>query len=382
MDFEQWYRVHFESSLMGRYITAGHILPLINSYKNDFDITTVGLSEEGENIHLIKIGDGKRKVFGWSQMHGNESTTTKAIFDLLKFISQKQYFQKQIHNFLTEYTFYVIPILNPDGAKAYTRVNSNNVDLNRDAKDLTQCESVILRKCFDKIKPDLCLNLHDQRTIYGLSSGLPATISFLSPSADKDRSITEERKIAMAHIVKMCNSLQSCIPGQIGRYDDAYNENCIGDTFQRLKTPTILFEAGHYQNDYQREKTREFIFYALLSLFDIGSQERNYNYSKYFDIPENKINYKDILIKNVITKTGVVKNVAIQYVEIFNNGRVEMIPTIDSFVLSSENVKGHKEIDILEQRILINSQDSIDIGMKVSIISNKKDNTIVYFSKN
>ena len=42
-------------------------------------------------------------------------------------------------------TLYIIPILNPDGAKAYTRLNANEVDLNRDAQDLSQPESKVLR---------------------------------------------------------------------------------------------------------------------------------------------------------------------------------------------------------------------------------------------
>jgi murein tripeptide amidase MpaA len=37
-------------------------------------------------------------------------------------------------------------MLNPDGAKTYTRENANKVDLNRDSQDLTQPESKILRK--------------------------------------------------------------------------------------------------------------------------------------------------------------------------------------------------------------------------------------------
>ena len=49
-------------------------------------------------------------------------------------------------------------MLNPDGADAYTRVNANLVDLNRDAQNLSQPESKILRNAFNKIKPDFILH--------------------------------------------------------------------------------------------------------------------------------------------------------------------------------------------------------------------------------
>jgi predicted deacylase len=118
-------------------------------------------------------------------MHGNETTTTKALFDLIPWLVQHN--QKAL---LEHFTFYIIPQLNPDGAKAYTRLNANQVDLNRDAIDLSQPESKVLRTVFERVNPDYALNLHGQRTIYGAGSmGEAATLSFLAPSADLERSV-------------------------------------------------------------------------------------------------------------------------------------------------------------------------------------------------
>jgi hypothetical protein len=47
----------------------------------------------------------------------------------------------------------------------YTRLNANEVDLNRDSQNLTQPESKVLREIFDLFQPHYCFNLHDQRTI-------------------------------------------------------------------------------------------------------------------------------------------------------------------------------------------------------------------------
>ena len=52
-------------------------------------------------------------------------------------------------------------MVNPDGAKLYTRVNANEVDLNRDSVNLSQPESKVLRNVFEEFKPDYCFNLHD-----------------------------------------------------------------------------------------------------------------------------------------------------------------------------------------------------------------------------
>src|SRR5690606_12479993 len=138
------------------------------------------------------------------------------IFDFMCFVNQKQYFQSEIEQFLREYTFYVFPILNPDGARNYTRENANGVDLNRDAQALSQKESQCLRNAFEELKPSLCLNLHDQRSIYGFENGKPATVSFLSPAADNKRTLTDARIVAMRHIVAINKILQTHIPGQVG----------------------------------------------------------------------------------------------------------------------------------------------------------------------
>jgi murein tripeptide amidase MpaA len=54
-------------------------------------------------------------------------------------------------------------MLNPDGADMYTRLNANEVDLNRDSQNLTQPESKVLREIFDLFQPHYCFNLHDQQ---------------------------------------------------------------------------------------------------------------------------------------------------------------------------------------------------------------------------
>lgn len=373
MNYKGWYTHNFESRLQGRYVTLEHIIPVLDSYKNVFEIVVAGYSEKEQKIPLVKIGQGKEIVLAWSQMHGNESTTTKAAFDFLAFLSERSNFQPQINAFTQRYTFYLLPILNPDGAAAYTRENSNLVDLNRDAKELSQRESRLLSSVFDAVKPDLCLNLHDQRTIYGLETKRPATVSFLSPAANKKRTITSARKKSMHLIAKMNSVLQKHIPGQVGRYDDTFNENCVGDTFQKKEVPTILFEAGHFPDDYQREKTREYIFYALLALFDmIPTAEAQYSVSDYLEIPQNQKNFKDIILRNVHvdSKLGVA-DVAIQYTEQLVKGKIVFVPVID-FIGDLSSVYGHKEQDIKGKSVLLNSQENLQIGQK---LLKKKDGT-------
>lgn len=318
MDLEQLFNQNKEQSLQGRYITLNDIEPLLEKINTNNQLEIIGKSVLDEPIYKYQIGTGKTKILLWSQMHGNESTTTKGVFDFLNVLQSDSDLANKL---LNSFTFCCIPMLNPDGAKLYTRENANKVDLNRDSQNLSQPESKVLRAIFENFKPDFCFNLHDQRTIFGVSdTGKPATVSFLAPAYNEAREINESRLKAINLIAGINEVLQQCIPGQIGRFDDSFNLNCIGDTFQYMGVPTVLFEAGHFQNDYLREETRKYIFIALISSFQILSENDIVvnKFDKYLSIPQNKVVFYDFMYKNIkINYDGIEKitNFAAQYKE-------------------------------------------------------------------
>ena len=318
MNLEQLFDQNKEQSLQGRYITLDDIEPLLKKINTNNQLEIIGKSVLDQPIYKYQIGTGKTKILLWSQMHGNESTTTKGLFDFLNVLHSNS---ELAHKWLNSFTFCCIPMLNPDGAKLYTRENSNKVDLNRDSQNLSQPESRVLRATFESFKPDFCFNLHDQRTIFGVSdTGKPATISFLAPAYNEAREINESRLKAIHLISGINDVLQQYIPGQIGRFDDTFNLNCIGDAFQYMGVPTVLFEAGHYPNDYLREETRKYIFMALISSFQVINENDivGNEFDKYMIIPQNKVVFYDFIYKNIkINYDGIeiITNFAAQYKE-------------------------------------------------------------------
>lgn len=338
-----------EDQVQGRYVVNEQIISFLADKSPLFKVETIVQSVENRPIKCVTVGTGERKILMWSQMHGNESTTTKAVLDFMNLLDLKEDFTNEI---LANCTLKIIPILNPDGAYAYTRVNANQVDLNRDAQHLSQPESTILRAVYDDFNPDFCFNLHDQRTIFNVgTTSKPATVSFLAPAFDVDRNISNTRLIAMQLIAAMNETLQGLIPGQIGRYDDGFNANCVGDCFQMLNTPTVLFEAGHSYEDYDREKTREYIYYALVKAVETISSDTvaNYKQETYLNIPENGKLFFDILIKNVpITNSSEKKDVGVLYNEVLQDGKISFIPKITQDG-NLDGFYGHENYDCRRQ---------------------------------
>ena len=369
-----------EASLFGRYIHSLHIQPLLENLSRKFQVDAMGQSVNGLDIYSVTVGTGPKRILMWSQMHGNESTTTKALFDLLNFLSTNR---PQAHDLLSACTLKIIPILNPDGAKAYIRVNAKGVDLNRDAQDLSQPESKLLRQVFIDFQPDFCYNLHGQRTIFSAGkSKNSATVSFLSPSQDENCTLTENRKVSMEVIAAMNSHLQEIIPNQVGIYDDAFNINCVGDTFQSFGIPTILFEAGHFHEDYEREITRELIFQAyLVSLhYIVNNNPDGSRYRPYLQIPMNEKLFFDFIIRNATVNNEIV-DIAFQFQEILQDGDINFSSRIEK-IGDLSNFYGHREINVNKHPILTHDMVPVFEGYENDFVMQKNERILVNVTKN
>ena len=330
---------------MSRYYPPEKIERFVTRFKQYFPFRCIGHSVEQRPIYAITVGQGPIKVLGWSQMHGNETSTTRALLRFLTDLAAGRTF-----SFLDQITLQLILQLNPDGALRFQRLNAVNVDLNRDAKALTQPESQALATVFTDFAPDFALNLHGQRTIFAAGDGgQPATLSFLSPAADAQRSLPKQRQDAMQLIADICARLPPETQHCIGRYDDSFNPNCVGDHFTAAGVPTVLFEAGHYPEDYQRNITTAWTHRAFLACCEAIASK---SYTKrdiaaYQALPENAKSYVDILIKNArVWDNGRLyegQEVAIQYQEAVVEGKIQLTPTYHAYGIDL-NLQGHLEM--------------------------------------
>lgn len=335
------------STIAGRYVTMQKVDGFLATLHSGFTISTIGYSVANNPIKTIEFGNGPIKILMWSQMHGNESTTTKGLIDFLNYLNiEKNEFEK----LCTRFTFNIIPILNPDGAILYTRENANKIDLNRDALHCVEPESKILQNLLHRFHPDYCFNLHDQRTIFGLlESKKPATMSFLTAAYNEDRTFNEVRKRAAYVIAKINDELQNFIPNQVGRFDDSFNINCTGDYFTNKGFPTILFEAGHFPDDYERDIVRKFVFISLKSA--IYAIEENaiesFSVDDYLNIYQNNKCFFDVFFKNVkIIDNNVEKiiNFAAQYKEVLKENKIVFVLEVVQLE-NLENLNFHQVAD-------------------------------------
>ncbi|CAA7196789.1 M14 family zinc carboxypeptidase [Chryseobacterium potabilaquae] len=351
MNFEHIYSQN--PDFPNRYISPEKLFSYLQRNLSDC-IEEIGRSYLDKPIYKLTIGKGRIKVLAWSQMHGNEANATHAILDLLVSLDKAPILKKELFDKISlDFIF----MLNPDGSEKWTRLNAMDIDLNRDFHNEASPEIKILKKIVATKKYNYALNLHEQRTIFTTDGVHPATLSFLAPSENIERSITDNRKKCMAVIAYIYQNIKDMIPHQIGRYSDEFYPTSTGDNFIKSGMPTILFEGGHFVGDYMRKETRKYytiaLYYALKGMSELNLGINNWEI--YLEIPQNQETHYDVVYRNVKLNTTYecILDVAVQYKEIKEDGKDEI--SFIPYVMEVGDIKKRKgwlEIDCTGKKII------------------------------
>ncbi len=301
--FNENHQKYLQQSITHRRFKQQDLAPLLQEMAEveGVKVRRIGESVQGRPISMVSIGTGKTNVLLWSQMHGDEATATMALLDIFNFFKASDSLDPYRKIMLDNLTIHCIPMLNPDGAEVFKRRNAIDIDLNRDAMRLQAPESKLLKHVRDSLDADFGFNLHDQNTRYTAGkTNYPATISFLAPAYDEQKSTNGVREKAMLVIAELNHTLQGIIPNQVAKYDDEFEPRAFGDNMQKWGTSTILIESGGYPNDPEKQYIRKINFVAMLQGFlSIAQQSyKNFNTDQYYSIPDNRTYLFDLLVRN------------------------------------------------------------------------------------
>ncbi|HSW29227.1 MAG TPA: M14 family zinc carboxypeptidase [Longimicrobiales bacterium] len=259
-----------------------------------------GQSAEGREIRHLTFGSGPTKVLLWSQMHGNESTASMALVDIVRFFHEQpdHPLSKRIASGMT---VHLIPMLNPDGAERFRRRNAQGIDVNRDARRLQTPEGKLLKRVSDELKPDFGFNLHDQGpgTRVGRTSR-GAAIALLAPAFNEARDVDAKRERAMRIASVLATSMRPLVTDHITKYDDAFNPRAFGDLMGAWGASTVLIESGGWADDPQKQHLRKTNFVGILSALDAiaTGTYAQYDPAIYDTLEPNGRSMPDLLVVN------------------------------------------------------------------------------------
>jgi hypothetical protein len=299
----------------------------------------IGESVEGRAIELVRFGDGPVPVLLWSQMHGDESTASMTLADLLNFFGAEPD-HPLASRIAGRLSVWMIPMLNPDGAERFQRRNAQGIDVNRDARMLSTPEGRALRETQRRLQPRFGFNLHDQNvrtTVEGTDR--IAAIALLAPPFDESRGDDEVRLRAARLAAVMRYAAEPFVAGHISRYDDTYNPRAFGDGMQSWGTSTVLLESGAWRDDPEKQHLRMVNFAMLLTALDAiatGSYAEA-DPSGYRGLPYNGRASWDLLLRGGTVVTGSMppfrSDVAVNYADPLRlrGARVADVGDLDGF---------------------------------------------------
>lgn len=298
------YDAYRDLSIIKKKFTHAELMKSLDYYRSkpEFNFQLLGKSMEQREIYMITFGHGETHVLAWSQMHGDESTATMALLDILNFFSSRDDFDSFRESLLNKLTIHFIPMLNPDGAQKFKRRNFLDIDLNRDAARLQFPESIILKTVRDSLKPKFGFNLHDQSTRYTVGDTYKsAALSFLAPAFNYDKDVNSVRENAMKVISDIYVQLSNFIPGHMAKYNDDFEPRAFGDNMMKWGTSSILIESGGWKNNFDKQFIRKLNFVAIMTgLQSIAFKTFELaNTDIYNSIEENKTKLFDLLIRNL-----------------------------------------------------------------------------------
>lgn len=282
-------------------LLLSELVEMANKSGSLIALEKIGSSIEERSIHLITIGRGQKKVLLWSQMHGDESTATLALMDMLNFLILRSPEEKWLGDLFNDLTLYLVPMLNPDGAERIDRRTAVGLDLNRDALDLATPEARVLRDIQRRLKPAFGFNLHDQElSSVGASKDVTA-IALLAPALDEKKTKPPVRMRAMRVAALIGRTLGQFASGHLATYDDTFEPRAFGDNMQRWGTSTVLIESGHWPDDREKRFIRKLnyvgILTALRGIANGSFQDVDLDY--YTHLPQNAKRIYDIIIEGI-----------------------------------------------------------------------------------
>jgi hypothetical protein len=230
--------------------------------------TVVGRSAEGRDIRHLTFGSGPTTVLLWSQMHGNESTASMALADIIRFFHDSPG-HPLARRIAEGATVHMIPMLNPDGAERFQRRNAQGIDVNRDARQLQTPEGRLLKAVRDEVEPDFGFNLHDQNAAVRVgNTDRGVAIALLAPAFNEARDVDEKRRRAMQVSTLLVEAMTPLVGDHIAKYDDTFNPRAFGDLMGAWGASTILIESGAWADDPQKQHLRKTNFVGILSALD------------------------------------------------------------------------------------------------------------------
>ena len=244
------------------------LLEALTEESPDIQLAEIGRSARGRALRSLTFGTGPVRVLLWSQMHGDEPTHTMGLADLFAYWRREPE-DPRVAKLRDGLTVVAVPMLNPDGAERFQRLNGQGIDPNQDARAWATPEMRALRDLFHRVRPHFSFGLHDQsvRKRVGRSDRLTA-LALLACPFDEARQDNDARRDAKRVCGVIRGAVEPMVGGRVARFEEEYDPKGMGEYAISQGSSSILLEAGFWPDDPEKQFLRRVSFVAILSALE------------------------------------------------------------------------------------------------------------------
>lgn len=275
-------------------LVAANCQDLVNKYPDLIKMESIGTSTCGTEIILLKVGTGEKKALVTGGIHSREDITVNYVMRCVEEYAEAFYSKTgkygsfKLSELLTEWTLYVVPLMNPDGIDI---ANDGAIPLYKNGVPLTEDE------LFDYKNTSTGVNLNRN---FPFEWGYTAPeINKTTPDIDSYIGKSEASEPETQAIIRLCEQnafewlFSFHIKGNMLYWADSVNSNAekaekmanrlvVNCKFNLMRTSSVAGASGGMENWFRQQYNKPGFCVELME--DKWSSEVN----KYFD---KKINW-------------------------------------------------------------------------------------------
>lgn len=139
---------------------------LITAHPGLMKLEIVGRTQKGREIPMIHVSrpgqcNDKLRVMYTGLVHGNEPAAAEGLLHFLRQLAEND----SVNRLLDRLDFYILPMVNIDGAEENRRVTADGTDLNRNLTLLTTPEAQTLQRVAGTVRPHVFVDFHEYKPL-------------------------------------------------------------------------------------------------------------------------------------------------------------------------------------------------------------------------
>lgn len=245
---------------------------IVSKYKAWMQVQRIGCSFEDRPIYGFRWGSGATKIMFWSTSNGLDKYSLNGLLAFIKLLEGKEPDMISLGTLIkwkSTFTFYFIPLLNPDGMINGSKVNAMGIDIYQDARTQIAPESQVLEAILNDYKPHYVIGLEGIAKLELSNTSIADKMLLLEIPTEENGSIINRSKCHSIDVNSMfasCYDVCAKLQSKVGFIHRAYDRHQFGTYIKSAGIPVVLIRAISHSSNIDETKLINLMEKTLICL--------------------------------------------------------------------------------------------------------------------